>query len=63
MRALLDTYIQAEPSEVVATFKKGLVELVVERGEGALDTLPPNIRKNHDRGGDDRQQCSQDHRR
>lgn len=48
MRALLDTYIQAEPSEVVATFKKGLVELIVERGEGALNTLPPNIRKNHE---------------
>lgn len=48
MRALLDTYIQAEPSEVVATFKKGLVELIVERGEDALNTLPPNIRKNHE---------------
>lgn len=46
MRALLDTYIQADPSEVVATFDKGFVELIVERGEGALDTLPPNIRKN-----------------
>lgn len=46
MRALLDTYIQATPSEVVAAFHKGLVDLIVERGEGALDTLPPNIRKN-----------------
>ncbi|MBF4548701.1 type I restriction endonuclease subunit R [Pseudoclavibacter sp. VKM Ac-2888] len=46
MRALLDTYIRADPSEVVATFNKGLVDLIVERGEGALDTLPPNIRKN-----------------
>ncbi|PKQ23712.1 MAG: restriction endonuclease subunit R [Actinobacteria bacterium HGW-Actinobacteria-5] len=46
MRALLDTYIQADPSEVVATFDKGLVELIVERGEGALDTLPPGIKKN-----------------
>lgn len=46
MRALLDTYIQADPSEVVATFEKGLVDLIVERGEGALDSLPPGIRKN-----------------
>lgn len=48
MRALLDTYIQADPSEVVATFQKGLVDLIVERGEGALDTLPPNLRKNRE---------------
>ncbi|TYB43393.1 type I restriction endonuclease subunit R [Actinomadura chibensis] len=46
MRALLDTYIQADPSEVVATFDKGIVELIVERGEDALDALPPNIRGN-----------------
>jgi type I restriction enzyme R subunit len=46
MRALLNTYIQADPSEVVATFEKGLVDLIVERGEGALDSLPPGIRKN-----------------
>ncbi|OZB76511.1 MAG: restriction endonuclease subunit R, partial [Microbacterium sp. 14-71-5] len=45
MRALLDTYVQADPSEVVATFEKGLVDLIVERGEDALDTLPPGIRK------------------
>lgn len=46
MRALLDTYIQADPSETVATFEKGLVELIVERGAGALDTLPDGIKKN-----------------
>lgn len=46
MRALLDTYIQADPVEHVATFDKGLVELIVERGEGALDTLPEGIKKN-----------------
>lgn len=46
MRALLDTYIRADPSEVVATFDKGLVDLIVERGQDALDALPPNIRKN-----------------
>jgi type I restriction enzyme R subunit len=44
MRALLDTYIQAEPSEKVATFKQGLVELIVERGAGALNTLPEGIK-------------------
>jgi type I restriction enzyme R subunit len=46
MRALLDTYIQADPSEVVATFEKGLVELIVERGEDALAFLPAGLRKN-----------------
>ncbi len=46
MRALLDTYIQADPSDVVATFDKGLVKLIVERGEGAIDALPPGIKKN-----------------
>lgn len=46
MRALLDTYIQADPSETVATFQKGLVELIVERGADALDTLPDGIKKN-----------------
>ena len=46
MRSLLDTYIQADPSDVVATFKKGLVELIVDRGQDALTSLPPNIRKN-----------------
>lgn len=46
MRALLDNYIQADPSEVVATFDKGLVDLIVERGEDALTSLPPGIRKN-----------------
>jgi type I restriction enzyme R subunit len=44
MRSLLDTYIMADPSKVVATFEKGLVDLIVERGEDALSTLPPNIR-------------------
>ncbi|PPG15138.1 restriction endonuclease subunit R [Rathayibacter sp. AY1C6] len=47
MRALLDTYIYASPSEVVATFEnKGLIELIVERGAGALDDLPEGIKKN-----------------
>ena len=46
MRALLDTYIQADPVETVATFEKGLVELIVERGAGAIEALPPGIRMN-----------------
>lgn len=46
MRSLLDTYIQAQPSETVATFKKGLVDLIVERGASALDSLPPDVRNN-----------------
>lgn len=45
MRRLLDTYIQAEPSDTVATFEKGLVQLIVERGAGAIGTLPDGIRK------------------
>ena len=45
MRALLDTYIQADPSDTVATFEKGLVALVVERGAAALDSVPEGIAK------------------
>ncbi|MGB3330351.1 MAG: HsdR family type I site-specific deoxyribonuclease [Thermomicrobiales bacterium] len=48
MRALLDTYIRADPSETVATFEKGLVELIVERGAGALGTLPDGIRRDRE---------------
>lgn len=48
MRSLLDTYILAEPSETVATLDQGLVQLIVERGAGALDSLPDGIRKNQD---------------
>lgn len=46
MRSLLDTYILAEPSETVATLGQGLVQLIVERGAGALESLPEGIRKN-----------------
>ncbi|CAI9419245.1 type I restriction endonuclease subunit R [Nocardioides sp. T2.26MG-1] len=49
MRALLDTYIQAQPPEIVATFEeKGLVQLIVERGEDALNNLPDGIKKDKD---------------
>lgn len=46
MRSLLDTYISADPSEELATFDQGLVSLIVDRGEHALDVLPDGIRKN-----------------
>lgn len=46
MRSLLDTYILASPSENVATMEQGLVQLIVERGADAVDTLPDGIRKN-----------------
>ena len=46
MRHLLDTYIRAEESEKVAAFDDmTLVELLVERGEGAVDALPSGIRR------------------
>jgi type I restriction enzyme R subunit len=46
MRFLLDTYIQAEASEVVADFKDtGLLQLIMEQGVGALDKLPAGIKK------------------
>lgn len=45
MRALLDTYIQADASRNLATFDQGLVHLIVEHGVGVIDKLPENIRK------------------
>ncbi len=46
MRFLLDTYIQAGSSEVVAQFEdQGLVDLIVNRGPDAIDTLPEGIKK------------------
>lgn len=44
MRQLLDTYINAKPVEQVADLEKTLVELIVERGPDAVDTLPPGIK-------------------
>ena len=47
MRHLLDTYIKAEESEKLSAFDDmSLVELIVERGEGAIDSLPEGIRGN-----------------
>ena len=45
MRHLLDTYIQAEPSETLELRRRRLVQLIVERGAGAIDELPEGIRK------------------
>ena len=49
MRHLLDTYIRAEESERLSAFDDlTLVQLVVERGQDALDVLPGNIRKSRE---------------
>lgn len=46
MRHLLDTYIRAEESEVLTAFDDmTLVELIVERGEEAVEALPEGIKK------------------
>jgi type I restriction enzyme R subunit len=47
MRHLIDTYIRAEESEAVSEFDDlSLVQLIVERGAGAVDGLPKGIREN-----------------
>ena len=47
MRHLLDTYIRAEESEELSAFDDlTLVQLIVERGDAAVDALPEGIRKN-----------------
>jgi len=49
MRHLLDAYIQAEDSHKVADFDKmTLVQLIVERGEGAFKSLPDGLRTKPD---------------
>ncbi len=49
MRHLLDTYIRAEESEKLSAFDNlTLVELIVERGQAAVDTLPDGIRGNRE---------------
>ena len=49
MRHLLDTYIRAEESERLLAFDDlTLVQLIVERGQDALDVLPGNIRKSRE---------------
>jgi len=45
MRHLLDTYIRAEESEKISAFDDlSLVQMIVERGEAAVDVLPKGLR-------------------
>jgi len=47
MRHLLDMYIRAEGSEKLIDFEEmGLIQLIVEKGEQALDDLPDGIKGN-----------------
>ena len=49
MRHLLDTYIRAEESKRLSGFDDlTLVELIVERGEKAVEALPAGIRKSRE---------------
>lgn len=49
MRHLLDRYIRADDSEIVSEFEDlGLIELIVEKGLGALSSLPKGIRENQE---------------
>ncbi len=46
MRHLIDTYIRAEESELISAFDDmSLIQLIVERGAGAVDVLPKGIRE------------------
>ncbi|MBR7890124.1 HsdR family type I site-specific deoxyribonuclease [Marinomonas sp. A79] len=47
MRLLLDMYIRADSSEQLMDFEElGLIELIVEKGEDALDGLPDGVKGN-----------------
>ena len=49
MRHLLDTYIRAEESEKLSAFDDlTLVQLIVERGEDAVEALPKGLRENRE---------------
>lgn len=49
MRHLLDTYIHAEESEKISAFDDmTLIQLIVERGADAFNSLPQRIRANHE---------------
>lgn len=49
MRHLLDTYIKAEDSEVVADFEElGLIELIVKRGDASLQDTPLAMMKSEE---------------
>ncbi len=46
MRHLIDTYIRADESEKVSAFDDmSLIQLIVERGAGAVEALPKGIRE------------------
>jgi type I restriction enzyme R subunit len=47
MRYLIDSYIKADQSNKVSTFDDmSFVQLLVKKGEGAVDDLPDNIKNN-----------------
>ena len=47
MRHLLDTYIRAEPSKIISDFEDlGLIQLIVNNGVNAIETLPEGLKKN-----------------
>ena len=47
MRHLIDSYIGAKDSQTISNFDDmTLIELIVTQGADAVNTLPPNIRKN-----------------
>ena len=49
MRHLLDTYIRAEESEKLSGFDDlTLIQLIVERGDSAVDELPTGLRKSRE---------------
>jgi type I restriction enzyme R subunit len=48
MRNLLDMYIRAEESKTITAFDDmSLIQLIVDKGEEAIDTLPEGIRNNN----------------
>jgi type I restriction enzyme, R subunit len=47
MRYLIDTYIEAKDSKVISAFDDlGLIDLIVQRGVGAIEELPDSIKNN-----------------
>ncbi len=47
MRQMLDLWVDADPSETLIDFEElELLELIIERGEEALDGLPADMRGN-----------------
>ena len=47
MRYLIDTYIKADQTKKVSTFDDmSFVQLLVKKGEGAVEDLPDNVKKN-----------------